>query len=56
MKTGDIVRHKLQPSFGTGIVVEVYSFHLPADRAVVMFSEYMVKCKFMTKDLEVICK
>ena len=54
MKAGDVVRHKRQPSFGTGIVLEVYSFHLPSDRAVVMFSDSMVRCKFMTEDLEVI--
>lgn len=54
MKAGDIVRHKQQPSFGTGIVLEVYSFHLPSDRAIVMFSEFMVGCKFMAADLEVI--
>ena len=54
MKAGDVVRHKRQPSFGAGIVLEVYSFHLPSDRAVVMFSDSMVRCKFMTEDLEVI--
>jgi hypothetical protein len=54
ISVGDIVRHKGDPSFGTGIVLEVYSFHLPSDRAVVLFSEFMVACKFMTKDLEMI--
>jgi hypothetical protein len=54
MKVGDLVKHRLFPVYGVGVVLKVYSFHLPADRAVVMFSEFMCKCKFISKDLEVI--
>ena len=54
MKVGNLVKHKRQSSYGVGLILKVYSFHRPLDRAVVLFSEFMVSCKFMTEDLELI--
>ncbi len=54
MKVGDLVKHKRQASYGVGIVLEMKHRHLTFDRAVVLFSEFMVGCQFRTIDLEVI--
>ncbi len=54
MKVGDLVKHKRQASYGVGVVLEMKHRHLTFDRAVVLFSEFMIRCQFRTKDLEVI--
>ena len=54
MKTGDLVKHKRQASYGVGIVLKMKHRHLTFDRAVVYFSKFMVGCEFRTKDLEVV--
>ena len=43
MKAGNLVKHRLFPVYGVGVVLKVYSFHLPADKAVVMFSKFTRK-------------
>ena len=64
MKIGDLVRVKGVAAYGnaymqniagcTGIVVELRTFHLPSDRAIVMLCNSMLTEWLMSRDLEVV--
>ena len=58
MKKGDLVKHSLFPTYGVGVVLNVYCFSETIlnrqDIAIVMFPEFMYRGKFKSEHLEAI--